>query len=46
MTQKNLPMKQKQTDIENRPVVAKGRGEQEGRIGNVGLAEANYYTQD
>ena len=33
------------TDIENRVVVAKGRGG-EGRNGSLGLAEANYYIQD
>ena len=33
---------QKQTDTENRLVVAKG-GMGEGRIGSLGLADANYY---
>ena len=41
MTQKNLSMKNRVTDIENR-LVAKG----EGRIGSLGLADANDYTED
>ena len=32
------------TDIENRLVVAKGEGVGEGRIGSLGLVDANYYT--
>ena len=31
------------TDIENRLVVAKGEGTGEGKIGSLGLADANYY---
>ena len=31
------------TDIENRLVVAKGEGEGEGWIGNLGFIDANYY---
>ena len=42
MTQMNISMKQRLTDIEKRPVVAKG----EGRIGSLGLAHANQYIQD
>ena len=43
MTQMHLSMKQDRlTDIENRLVVAKGLGE--AWIGNLGLADANYYT--
>ena len=30
-------------DIENRPVVAKGRGEEEGGPGSRGLVDVNYY---
>ena len=33
----------KLTDIENRPVVARGWWVEEGRIGSLGLADANYY---
>ena len=40
MTQMNLSLKQKQTDTENRLVVAKGVGG-EGRTGSLGLADAN-----
>ena len=37
-------MKQKQTqDIENRLVVVTGEGDREGRIGNLGLVDANKY---
>ena len=32
------------TDVENRLVVAKGDGVGEGWTGNLGLADANYYT--
>ena len=31
------------TDIENRLVVAKGKGVGKGKIGSLGLADANYY---
>ena len=40
-------MKQKQTpDIEKRLAVAKGEEEGEGRIGSLGLADANNYIDD
>ena len=42
MTQTSLSMRQT-TDIEDRPVVAKGRGMGEGSIGSLGLADANSY---
>ena len=38
----NISLKQKQT--QNRLVVAKGRLVGEGRIGNLGLADAKYYN--
>ena len=41
MTQVSISMN-RHTDMENRLVVAKG----EGRIGSLGLADANYYVQD
>ena len=34
---------EKLTDIENRLVVAKGKGERVGWLGSLGLADANYY---
>ena len=37
MTQMNLPMKQKQTHIENRRVVAKGAGLGRGKFGEFGI---------
>ena len=41
----NFSMKQNRlTDTENRLVIAKGEGDGEGRIGSLGLADANYYT--
>ena len=46
MTQMNLPMKQKQT---HRLVIAGGGGgggRGEGWTGSLGLADANYYTQN
>ena len=42
MTQMNLPTKQKQTH-RHRLAVAKGEGMGKERIGNLGLADANYY---
>ena len=41
MAQMNLSTKQKQTHIENRPVVAKGEGEGVGWTGSLGLVAAN-----
>ena len=35
--------KRRLTDIENKPVVAKGKGRE--RIGSLGLAAVNYYIQ-
>ena len=47
MTQINLPTKQNRlTDIENRPMAAKGEGVGERWIGRLGSADANYYIQD
>ena len=34
------------TDIENRLVVAKGKGGEEGRTGSLGSADVNYCIQD
>ena len=31
------------SQTENRPIVAKGEGEGEGRIGSLGLADVSYY---
>ena len=43
MAQMNLAIKQKLTDMENRLVVAKGRGQGLGQTGSLGLVDANYY---
>ena len=43
MTQMNLSTKQKQTDIENRFVVAKGEGVGGQWTGGLGLANVSYY---
>ena len=42
----NLSMKQTDSDIENRHVVAKWEGGGEGWSGSLGLADANYYIQN
>ena len=42
MTQMNLSMKQKLTNIENRLVVAKGEGGWGRWTGSLGRADANY----
>ena len=43
MTQVNLSMKQRLTDIENRLVVARGRELGEGCRGRLGSAHVNFY---
>ena len=43
MAQMYLPTKQKHTDMENRLVVAKWRGEERGWTWSFGLTDANYY---
>ena len=42
----NLSMKQKWTHIENKLVVAKARGLQEGWIESLWLADANHYIKN
>ena len=44
MAQMNLSVKQKQTHIEKRPVVAKGEVERVEWKGSLGLVDANSYT--
>ena len=46
MTQMNLSMKQKQTHIENRPVIAGGGRCREEWIGSLGSADVNYYNSE
>ena len=47
MTQMNLPMKRKQMHRHREQTgAAKGVGMREGRIGSLGLADANYYILD
>ena len=47
MTQMNLSTKQKQLiDIENRFVVAKGKGEGVGWTGGLELVDVNYYISN
>ena len=42
-----LPIKQKEiTDMESRPVFAKGREEGAGSIGSSGLVDANSYIEN
>ena len=42
MAQTNLSTEKKLIDLENRLVVAKGKGEGGGWIGSLGLIDANY----
>ena len=39
----NLSTEKKIMDLENRLVVAKGKGERVGQVGNLGLIVADYY---
>ena len=41
MTQMDISMKQRLTDVENRPVLPRGRSLGEGKSGSLGLADAN-----
>ena len=43
MAEMNLAIKQKLTDMENRLVVAKGRGQGLGWTGSLGLVDSNCY---
>ena len=44
MAQMNLSIENKLMDLENRLVFAKGKGEEVGWTGNLGLVDANYCT--
>jgi len=46
MTQMNLSTEQKQTHRQNSLVLARRRVVGKGWIGNLGLADVNYYTEN
>ena len=46
MAHMNLSTEHRLIDMENRLVVAKGKGERVGWMGSLGLADANYYISN